>query len=61
MTTVPDFYSKREINKPVNKRVYHNDSGCPPGIDIKSNKDNEPGRNGYRLCSNCEQRNKEGK
>ena len=56
-----DFHSIREKDKPAEKRVYHNNSTCPPGIDIKANGDNKDGTGGYRLCEDCEQRNKQGK
>jgi len=37
MPRIPEFYSVNEINKPVEKRVYHDNSACAPGRDIPPN------------------------
>ena len=49
------FHSVNETNKPVQKRVYHNDNTCPPGHDIPKS-EREKGTGGYRLCKVCQQR-----
>ena len=61
MTTVPDFFSMKETNKPVEDRVFHNNGACPPGRDIKAAKEDRPGKHLYRLCKDCIQRNRDGK
>jgi hypothetical protein len=61
MPSCAPFYSRREVDKPPDKRVHHNNSTCPPGRDIKANGDDKPGEGGYRLCHDCAERNKQGK
>lgn len=58
MAKVPDFYSVNEDSKPVANRRYHNNDRCAPGKDIKVEKADRPGRNGYKLCEHCEGYNK---
>ena len=53
MAKCPSFHSRREGEKPLEKRVYHNNDSCPPGRDIKANNDSLPGTGGYRLCDHC--------
>jgi hypothetical protein len=54
MAKCPPFYSRREAEKPVEKRVYHNNDSCPPGRDIKANGDALNGTGGYRPCQDCQ-------
>jgi len=60
MPSVPEFYSINEAAKPQQNRVHHNNSACPPGRDIPRN-ERRPGTGGYRLCKDCEERNKQGR
>jgi hypothetical protein len=60
MATVMSFYSVNERLKPVDQRVYHNNSTCPPGRDIPS-WERKPGTGSYRLCHDCADRNRQGK
>ena len=59
MPKVPDFYSINETSKPADKRVYHNNSACPPGRDIPKH-ERKDGTNGYRLCNDCNEKNRQG-
>jgi hypothetical protein len=59
MPTVADFYSIHEAGKPVEKRVYHNNSACPPGREIPA-KERRNGTGFYRLCKDCDERNAQG-
>lgn len=59
MAQVPPFYSAQEAQKPADKRVYHNNSGCPAGQDIRQ-PDRRSGTNNYRLCDDCAERNRRG-
>jgi hypothetical protein len=52
MPKVAEFYSVNEINKPVEKRVYHDNSPCAPGRDIPQN-ERRAGKGGYRRCDVC--------
>jgi hypothetical protein len=61
MPKVAEFYSVNETAKPAASRVHHNNSACPPGRDIKAAKEDRPGTGGYRLCLDCDERNKQGK
>jgi len=54
MAKEPDFYSVNEDKKPAANRRYHNNTLCAPGKDIKVEKENRPGTNGYKLCEHCE-------
>jgi hypothetical protein len=47
-----DYYSINEGLKPVNERVYHNNTNCRAGRDIPKNERKE-GTNGYPLCKDC--------
>ena len=60
MPKVAAFYSVNEAKKPTTKRVYHNNSACPPGRDIPT-KERRVGTGGYRLCTDCAERNRLGK
>ncbi|HSY35559.1 MAG TPA: hypothetical protein VK814_07415 [Acidobacteriaceae bacterium] len=59
MAQVPTFYSINEVKKPATQRVHHNNNTCPPGRDIPS-WERKPGTNVYRLCEQCESRNRLG-
>jgi hypothetical protein len=58
MAKEPDFYSVNEDKKPVANRRYHNNTLCAAGKDIKVEKENRLGNNGYKLCQHCEGYNK---
>jgi hypothetical protein len=60
MPKVAEFYSINEAVKPAANRVHHNNNTCPPGRDIPLN-ERRPGAGGYRLCLDCQERNKQGK
>ncbi len=60
MPRVPEFYSINEVQKPQQRRVYHNNSACPPGRDIPAI-ESRPGTNGYRLCEDCNRLNNQGR
>ncbi len=59
MPSTSAFFSINEITKPADKRVYHDNSACPPGRDIPAH-ERRPGMGGYRLSHDCEERNKKG-
>jgi hypothetical protein len=61
MPRTSDFYAGNEIDKPVDKRVYHNNSSCPSGCDIKDADKDRPGTGGYHLCRDCDTRNGPGR
>jgi len=54
-----DFHSVNEANKPVDKRVFHNNTTCPAGRDIPAH-ERLPGDGGYRHCDVCDRQNKAG-
>jgi hypothetical protein len=56
-----EFYAVNEIDKAVNKRVYHNNSSCPSGCDITGIGEDRPGTGGYQLCPDCDSRNGPGR
>jgi hypothetical protein len=56
MAKVASFYSVNEVDKPPDKRVYHNNDACPPGRDIPRN-ERRTGTGGYRLCRDCDRLN----
>ena len=58
MPYTKEFCSINEINKPVEKRVHHNNSACGPGREIPG-KEKKFGTGGYCLCEDCEKVNKE--
>jgi hypothetical protein len=58
MPAMKDQYSVNEAKKPEKNRVYHNNSGCGPFKEIPVN-ERRDGRNGYRLCDDCEVINKD--
>ena len=60
MPATPPFYSVNEIKKPVQLRVYHNNSACPAGKDIPKH-EQLPGTGNYRLCDDCAKMNRDGK
>ena len=60
MPKVAEFYSINETAKPAANRVHHNNSACPPGRDIPQS-ERRSGSGGYRLCRDCEERNRQGK
>lgn len=49
---IAEFHSVNEINKPVQNRVYHNNSACLPGRDIPEN-ERRLGAGGNGLCADC--------
>jgi hypothetical protein len=57
MPLVAPFYSVNEVLKPAEDRVYHNNSACGPGREIKP-EDRRPGTGGYRLCKDCAELNR---
>jgi hypothetical protein len=60
MSQVYPFYSINEQEKPVNHRVHHNNSACPPGRDIPLN-ERRQGTGNYRLCQDCQNLNSQGR
>jgi hypothetical protein len=60
MPRTPAFYSVNEIQKPVNQRVHHNNSACPPGRDIPVH-ERRGGTGNYRLCEDCNNLNAQGR
>ncbi len=47
-----EFYSVSEVNKPLQNRVYHNNSACLSGRNIPEN-ERRLGAGGYPLCHDC--------
>jgi hypothetical protein len=60
MPSMKDQHSVNEAKKPEKDRVYHNNSRCGAYQSIPE-KDRRDGRNGYRLCDDCEEINADGK
>jgi hypothetical protein len=60
MPNVPGFYSIGEGNKPIPRRVYHNNSACPAGREIEED-ERRKGTGNYRLCDDCAQLNRQGR
>ena len=60
MPRTAQFYSINEAAKPVNKRVHHDNSACPPGRDIPQH-ERRIGTGGYRLCDDCAELNRQGR
>ena len=60
MPNVPSFHSLNEANKPIPRRIYHNNSACPLGRDIED-EERRKGTGNYRLCDDCEQLNRLGR
>ena len=58
MPEIPEFFALNEITKPREKRVYHNNSGCPAGKGIRV-KERRAGTCGYRICEDCRERNEQ--
>jgi hypothetical protein len=61
MPRIEAFYSRRETRKRVDQGVYHNNSTCRQGRNIKLNSDNRNGTGNYRLCADCDDRNFNGR
>ena len=61
MPRTSDFYDVNEVSKPVDKRLYHNNSSCPSGCGIKEANEDRPGTAGYQLCRDCDARNGPGR
>jgi hypothetical protein len=59
MPRITAFHSVNEIAKPADKRVYHDNSTCPPGRDIPREV-RRPGTGGYGRCHQCRDRNEQG-
>ena len=57
MPSMDDQYSVNEAKKLEGERVYHNNSGCGPFKEVLP-EDRRKGRNGYRLCDDCQEINK---
>lgn len=53
MALTASFHGMDEMLKPPNKRLYHNNDGCPSASEI-SPTDRQTGTGGYRLCKECE-------
>ena len=60
MPLVASFYSTNERNKPLQMRVHHNNSACPPGRDIPAD-ERRTGTGNYRLCEDCKRLNDQGR
>ena len=56
MPRTADFHSINEVKKPLN-RVYHNNSTCLVGRGVKAAGEYSVGKNSYRLCRDCDERN----
>ena len=56
VTLMPEYYSINEAKKPAAHRVFHNNNVCVPAKDIPA-AERRPGRNGYRLCDDCQKWN----
>jgi hypothetical protein len=54
---VSPFNSINEAKKPIEDRVYHNNSECPAWFQIPG-KEKRQGDAGYRLCIHCKNLNK---
>jgi hypothetical protein len=50
------FFSVNEPLKPEAHRVYHSNSLCGPGQEIRE-EDRVSGTNNYRLCEDCKKLN----
>jgi len=59
MPKVPNFYSMKELLKPLIDRVYHNNEACVPGREIAAS-DRREDSTIYRLCGDCEMLNTQG-
>ena len=46
-----------EVKKLALNRVYHNNSTCPVGCNVKAARRHVWGKNNYRLCRDCDERN----
>lgn len=57
MPRTADFHSINEVKKPLLNRVYHNNSTCLAGRNIKAAGESSLGKNNYRLCRDCDERN----
>jgi|HubBroStandDraft_4_1064222.scaffolds.fasta_scaffold1304732_1 hypothetical protein len=57
MPRIQAFYSRREARKSVDAGVFHNNSTCRQGRDIKMKSDDRNGTGNYRLCHDCDDRN----
>lgn len=60
MPATSAFYSVNEVKKPLQNRVYHDNSACPPGRDIPS-WERRSGTGGYRLCEDCAHLDRQGR
>ena len=60
MPKVSPFFSINEQDKPVNRRVHHNNTAGPPGRDIPSH-ERRQGTGNYRLCEDCNNLNAQGR
>lgn len=60
MPVTSAFYSINEATKTAEKRVYHDNSACAAGQDIRP-ADKRSGTNNYRHCEDCQQKTNQGK
>ena len=60
MPRIEAFHSRREARKPADQGVYHNNSTCQPGRDIKLSSDERKGTGNYLLCRDCDDKNFKG-
>ncbi len=61
MSRIEAFHSRREARKSTDTGVFHNNSTCQCGRDIKLSSDDRNGTGNYRLCQDCDDRNSQGK
>jgi hypothetical protein len=57
MPSIPEFHSVN-ATKDIGDHVYHNNSTCIAGRQIPRD-ERRPGTGGYRLCEECERKNKQ--
>jgi hypothetical protein len=57
MPRIEAFYSRREARRFVDAGVFHNNSTCRQGRDVKMKSDDRNGTGNYRLCHDCDDRN----
>ena len=60
MPPTADFYSVHQLKKLIANRAYHNNYACSPGRAIPLN-ERKYGSNGYKLCHNCDNLNRQGR
>jgi hypothetical protein len=55
MATVDPFHTNNEEYPPTHRNVYHDESGCEYGQEIKRDANDIPGKNGRPRCDRCEE------